>query len=734
MSEDVKAFIAAGNASLKAGDRNGAMLAWCRALDLDPHLATAHNNLGAISLMAGEPWLALPCFLNSTRLRPEQGGFRVGLARTLVELGEPERAAACLADAAKRLPDNAAVQEAARQVTADAAMLTHFDGFADRGGQTEAADWLAALDGLAAGSDPEADYAAARALVWRLPDRPGLWRTLSRLALRVGELQAAEFSARRAIVLAPDETEGWRALARVLSLAETRTADVERVLRRALALCGPRLSLAADLCDRLLAAGQAADARAVLEDLPSGRIGAESQWLLLSARVLDAAGDRAAGAALFAGALAGSKDPAQLLVAAATYHERDLEPGAWLALYGHAEASGAGLDHPDVHHARARALMRAGRHEAAAIAIGRALDGPLGDEARRGASFVAGQIADRLGRFDEAWTHFETGNRLFEACWEADGPCDHTMPLRRLDSLRQRLEAEIAGGTPHALTPDPVTPPVPGDLAAGADLAFLVGFPRSGTTLLDTVLRSHSAIVVIEEAPILINALRDVVPGMHGDETRFTEDWLDSIEAADVELLRAAYRARLAPYLDDAAPGATIIDKLPLNMNWVAVIHRIFPAAAFILARRHPLDVAVSNFAQDYAPNNAMMVMTRLDRIARFHAASCELWDRFVSWRQPRMAAVAYEALIVDPQAAIVPVMALLGRQWEVAQARFFETARARGHIATPSAHQVTQPLYNRSRERWRNYADALSHPACDPLRERAQGWGFTTEMDPACK
>ena len=124
MSEDVKAFIAAGNASLKAGDRNGAMLAWCRALDLDPHLATAHNNLGAISLMAGEPWLALPCFLNSTRLRPEQGGFRVGLARTLVELGEPERAAACLADAAKRLPDNAAVQEAARQVTADAAMLT----------------------------------------------------------------------------------------------------------------------------------------------------------------------------------------------------------------------------------------------------------------------------------------------------------------------------------------------------------------------------------------------------------------------------------------------------------------------------------------------------------------------------------------------------------------------------------------------------------------------------------
>ena len=92
MSARVKAFIDAGNTCLAAGDRTGAALAWCRALDLDPHLATAFSNLGAVNLMGGAPWHALPCFLTATGLRPDQGSFWIGLARTLVELGQPARA------------------------------------------------------------------------------------------------------------------------------------------------------------------------------------------------------------------------------------------------------------------------------------------------------------------------------------------------------------------------------------------------------------------------------------------------------------------------------------------------------------------------------------------------------------------------------------------------------------------------------------------------------------------
>jgi len=727
MSEAVKAFIAEGNACLKAGDRDGAALAWCRALDLDPHLASAHNNLGAVSLMAGQPWLALPCFLNSTRLRPDQAGFWIGLARTLVELGEPTRAAACLDQARARLPDDPSLKAAAAQYPADDAIRARFDGMADRSGQTAAADQLAALGEAIAGGDAEQRFEAAQALIWVLPERPALWITLSRLAMACGHWQQAEFNARRAIALAPDETDGWYALATVLSDAVSRHADVDAVLLRALDLCGPRLRLAQAYCNHCLAQGRSDVARAWLDSLPDARIGEATQWHVLEARVLDACGEVDAAAEVFRTALADGESPAKLLIAAAVYHERDLDPGAWLGLYKDAQARGADLDHPDLHHALARALLRSGAVERADQAIKLALAGQLGDDARRGASFAAGRIADRLGRFEEAWRHFEVGNRLLEAGWEAAGQCDHTRPLARLESLTRRLDAEIASGTKAAITPE-VTP----DMEAGSDLAFLVGFPRSGTTLLDSVLRSHSTIKVVEEKPILIEALRSVVPGMAGDETEFSEAWLDGVGAADVGALRTAYRQRLAHYAGERADGVCVVDKLPLNLNWVAVIHRIFPAAGFILARRHPLDVAVSNFAQDFAPNNAMMVMTRLERIAAFHAASFDLWDRFVAWRQPRWADVVYEALIDDPETAIAPVMAMLGRDWEAQQARFFETARARRRISTPSAHQVTQPLYTGSRDRWRHYVEFLDGAACAPVWKRAQVWGFATETGDA--
>lgn len=727
MSDDVQAFIAAGNACLKAGDRNGAALAWCRALDLDPHLATACNNLGAISLMGGSPWLALPFFLSSTRLRPDQAGFWIGLARTLVELGEPQRAAAYLDKASRRLPDDRALQEACRQFPADAMIRGRFDGVAERSGQAAAVDNLAVINAAPHDADPTELCRRARALIWALPEHPALWITLSRLAAQTGDLIAAEFNARRALALEPQGSEGWLALAEVLVRSEDRSGDVVRVLTRALDLCGPRLVLAEALCNRLLATGRPAEALALLAGLRRSRIGDPARWLLLKARALEASGNRDAGGALFADALGNNDDPVGLLLAAAEFHERDLKPGAWLQLHDRARQAGAALDHPDIHHARARALFRAGEVEPAQVAITRALDGALSREARRVASFMAGQIADRLGHHDDAWARFVTANALLEANWEDPGHCDHTVPVARLASLDRRLEAEIEAGTPHAQTSDDRT-----DTEAGADLVFLVGFPRSGTTLLDSVLRAHSRVAVLEETPVLIEALRAAVPGFSGDETLFSEDWLDAIAATDPAVLRAAYRRRLAHHAGEVADGVTVIDKLPLNMNWATVIHRMFPAAAFILARRHPLDVALSNFAQDYAPNNAMMVMTRLERIANFHAASFDHWDRFVAWRKPWLAEVRYEALIDDLRSEVDPVLTMLGLEWEAGQARFFETARARGRISTPSANQVTQPLYTTSRERWRNYAAALSDPVCDPLRKRALAWGYSVDAGSA--
>ena len=167
------------------------------------------------------------------------------------------------------------------------------------------------------------------------------------------------------------------------------------------------------------------------------------------------------------------------------------------------------------------------------------------------------------------------------------------------------------------------------------------------------------------------------------------------------------------------------IDKLPLNMNWAPLIHRIFPRAVFILAGRNPLDVAISNLAQDFKPNNAMLNMTRLARIDRLYDLSFSLWEAFEAWREPVVERIVYEDLIGDLEASVTPLMQRLGLEFEPAQARYFETARQRGRINTPSANQVTQTLYATSRERWRNYAFALEGEDSQHLRAWAKRMGY---------
>ena len=176
--------------------------------------------------------------------------------------------------------------------------------------------------------------------------------------------------------------------------------------------------------------------------------------------------------------------------------------------------------------------------------------------------------------------------------------------------------------------------------------------------------------------------------------------------------------------LDD---GKVYIDKLPLNMNRAPMIQRMFPRAVFILAGRNPLDVAISNLVQDFSPNNAMLNMTSLARIDRLYDLSFSLWEEFEAWRQPIGERITYEDLIDDLEASVMPLMQRLGLEFEPAQARYFETAKRRGRINTPSANQVTQALYTTSRERWRNYAFAFQGEDSAHLRAWAAKLGYAT-------
>ncbi len=142
--------------------------------------------------------------------------------------------------------------------------------------------------------------------------------------------------------------------------------------------------------------------------------------------------------------------------------------------------------------------------------------------------------------------------------------------------------------------------------SAGPTPAFIVGFPRSGTTLLDQILDAHSDVQVIEERP-MINTLHRAIEALPGG----FEKALQNLRASQVKRLRELYHREMTKYGGDFSKRV-IIDKMPLNLIYVSIIAAVFPEAKIILALRHPADSCLSCFMQDFELNSAMTNFTAM--------------------------------------------------------------------------------------------------------------------------
>ncbi|MHA6289192.1 sulfotransferase [Maricaulis sp. CAU 1757] len=706
MEDGVREAIAEANGHIRAGAHGEACLALARALDFEPGLAKAHYTIGALFLMSGRAPEALPPLLTAAQLQPDNPAHSIALARVLHELGKPDRAARCLAVAAARQPGDVKLQQAIAEYPA-ARNVDAASGLFDR---DEASDVTSAALSDAErtlGMGPsETVRARLEELMWLRPDDAGLWSLLA----RTGTGEAAEMCARRALALAPRDSANWLLLHQILLASHVRTDCAERVLESGLRHCGAVPALASALAGWRITAGRREIALKHLDAMIEGQREPDPALLAVLVSVCDRAGETARARQAIKDGLAKWPGQADLVGAALAFHDRHREPDAVLAVLDAAEQAGCILANGEADDARGRARLAQGDLEAARRSIESALEAGGNADQRRSRLFSLAGIANRQGRHDEAWELAGDANRLLEQVAEIEGACDSSRIGARLEHLRRHFNAHTANYQDNDAAVD-----------AGRDLAFLVGFPRSGTTLLDTILRSHSGVAVIEERPVLADALRSVVPGPTGDEGNFTPDWLDAVLAADATELARAYRVSLNRHCAAASSVSVHVDKLPLNMHWAPLIHRMFPAATFILAHRHPLDVAVSNYFQDYRPNHAMLNMTRLDRISRLYDASFSFWKDFVAACEPPSVTVRYERLVEDLEGEIRPVMRRLDLDWQPPQKRFFETARRRDHIATPSAGQVVQPLYTSARERWRRHEQHVAGPDSEALRTWAQ-------------
>jgi Flp pilus assembly protein TadD len=252
---------------------------------------------------------------------------------------------------------------------------------------------------------------------------------------------------------------------------------------------------------------------------------------------------------------------------------------------------------------------------------------------------------------------------------------------------------------------------------------FLVGFPRSGTTLLDQILSSHPAVRVTEEKP--------VVDKMLGEMARMTgsaaKGWIDNkdypaavaaLTDAQVEELRGIFNAEHGD-----SEGKLLVDKLPLNMLHAGFIRRVFPGAKFILALRHPCDSVLSCYMQRFALNAAMVHFLDLADTARLYDEAFTLWHK----QNIDAHIVKYEDVVGDFRATIKATLDFLGLPWDEAVMEYDKTAKDRGVINTPSYRQVTEKIYTRASGRWLRYRAQLQ-PVLDRLAPHAEKLGYAMD------
>ncbi len=230
-----------------------------------------------------------------------------------------------------------------------------------------------------------------------------------------------------------------------------------------------------------------------------------------------------------------------------------------------------------------------------------------------------------------------------------------------------------------------------------SNIAFLIGFPRSGTTLLDTILRSHKDIEVIEEKPLM-----STIENLIKEKFNTKVENIFNISKDKIIILRQQYFELLTKYKTKNVN--LFIDKFPLNTVCIPLINLIFPNAKIIFTHRQPYDTVLSCFQQSFKPNIAMANLVSLKSSSIIYDQIMSAWDIYKNNLPFDFITSKYEHLIEDFDGHTLKVLEFLGVGWDENVKNYRKTALDRGKINTPSSSQVVQPLYKSSIEKWKNY------------------------------
>jgi tetratricopeptide (TPR) repeat protein len=519
-----------------------------------------------------------------------------------------------------------------------------------------------------AGGAENAAYTLLRRIVQLHPNT--LWAT-HELVLALfgrGAIAEAETHARNAVRIAPENPQSHNLLGMIMTEAN-RPQIGEYHYRKVIELARVRDPIVlANLAWNLKNQGRMAESRALYEEASAAGPNVLQTWL---------------GWARMEEADRNFERAAELLDRA-----EQLAPGNPSIALSRAVLSGrAGA------YSQALATLEAARKPAAA-GNGQGGNG----EARLGPDELLekGRLLDRMGRYEEAFDAFAEGKRL---CREVSG-------LQYMEEHAQQLALRLKGFftenrlaiLPRARRRDDAAQPI-----------FILGFPRSGTTLVEQTLSAHPRISAGDELPFVNEITEAMVRVLNSPLTypeALAELWMGD-RRHGLDELRDYYLERVRQLGIVEAGAAWFTDKMPLNETHLGLIALMFPRSPIIHVLRHPLDIVLSTFSNHLT--HGFYCSYALETAARHFALTLDLVEHYRGQMTLRYLPVRYEDIVDRQEQAVRRMLDFIGEPFDARCLAFHENRR---YARTASYAQVTEQLYDRSRYRYRHYRKQLEPAA----------------------
>jgi predicted Zn-dependent protease len=308
----------------------------------------------------------------------------------------------------------------------------------------------------------------------------------------------------------------------------------------------------------------------------------------------------------------------------------------------------------------------------------------LADEDRLHFEFALAKALEDAASWDESFAHYARGNALRRQAHPYSAEGNSRFVRRSQELFTSEFFAARAGG--GAAAPDPI---------------FVLGLPRSGSTLIEQILASHSLVEGTMELPDIPMIARDLAARDQSDAEGGFFEAVASLTPDELRELGERYLTRTRILRRSSAP--LFIDKMPNNCLYVGLIQLILPHARIIDARRHPLACCLSCFKQHFARGQSFTY--DLEDLGRYYRDYVALMAHFDAVLPGRIHRVIYESLIEDTEAQVRRLLEYCGLPFEEGCLRFYDNARA---VRTASSEQVRQPIFRDALEHWRHYEPHL--------------------------